>query len=170
MTRRIVKGKRQVVDEARNQLASLISETERAIKGAESEYLFHVTYLFPNLFASLAKKRQIKNIHYTIYDITWLRATNGLTFALNRILPKFVPLELLTVDVKFEKTFSARAIVKTGSISDALLLIARRFSLTSMPCSNRIGVDHSNRHSRLDTNSTRRCLCFWCRHIGVFVL
>ena len=76
------------------------------IKGAQSEYLFHAVYYFPSLFAELAKQNQIDE-HYFVYNITWLRATNGLTFALNRILPKFIPLKPLPMlDIKkFEKTF-----------------------------------------------------------------
>lgn len=100
-----IKGRRRVVAEAERQIDLLISRVEDLIKGAESEYLFYTVYLFPNIFARLAEKRRICE-HYFIYDITWLRATNGLSLALNRILPKYLPLKhpsMLSVG-KLEKT------------------------------------------------------------------
>lgn len=105
MTRK-VKGREKVVTEARNGINILMSKIEGIIKGAESEYLFHIVYLFPNLFVTLSRQRKIDE-HYFVYNITWLRATNGLTLALNRILPKFLPLKRLSLlNVKrLEKTF-----------------------------------------------------------------
>lgn len=101
-----IESREKVVTEAKNRIDILMSEINRVIKGAESEYLFHIVYLFPNLFATLAKQRQTDE-HYFVYNITWLRATNGLTLTLSRILPKFLPLKHLSMlDVtKFEKTF-----------------------------------------------------------------
>jgi len=101
-----MKGRRKVVAEAEKRIDLLVSRIEDIIRGAESEYLFHLVYLFPNIFAELAKKRRIYE-HYFIYNITWLKATNGLSLALNRILPKCLPLKhLSTLNIrKFEKTF-----------------------------------------------------------------
>lgn len=106
MNYKIIEGKQEVINEARNQIDTLVSEIEYMIKGAESEHIFHIIYLFSNLFASLAKQYQT-NAHYSVYNITWLRAITGLTLALNEILPKFLPLKPLTrLDAgEFEKTF-----------------------------------------------------------------
>lgn len=103
-----IRNREKVIIEARNRINGLISKIEDLIKGSEPEYLFHLVYLFPNIFATLCKKRKI-NEHYFVYDITWLRATNGLTLALNKMLPKFLPLKspsMLNLR-KFKKTFES---------------------------------------------------------------
>ena len=103
---RKIKGRRKVVAEAKKQIDLLVSRIEGLIKGAESESLFHLVYYFPNIFAELAKERRIYE-HYFIYNIKWLRATNGLSLALNRILPKHLPLKhpsMLNIR-KLERTF-----------------------------------------------------------------
>lgn len=101
-----MKNREKVIAEAKNKINVLVSEIKRLIRGSESEYLFHIVYLFPNLFAALAKQRKI-NEHYFVYNITWLRATNGVNLALNKLLPKFLPLKppsMLNIK-KFKKTF-----------------------------------------------------------------
>jgi hypothetical protein len=106
MAQKIIEGREKVVEESKNQINKLISEIEQMIKGSESEYLFHVVYIYPNLFASLTKPRP-NNTPQTVYNKTWFRAINGLTLALNKILPKFLPLKHLDkLDLKkLEKIF-----------------------------------------------------------------
>ena len=105
MAQKIIEGREKVVKETKNQINKLISEIEQMIKGSESEYLFHVD-MYLNLFASLSKPRS-NNTPQTVYNITWFRAVNGLTLALNKMLPKFLPLKhpnRLALE-KFRKTF-----------------------------------------------------------------
>ena len=103
----LVKGRNKIVELAKKQINSLISRLEEIIKGAKQEYLFHIVYLYPQLFAHLAKEI-VKDGSEQTYNITWLRATTGITLALNKILPKYLPLEhISTLDIKkFERTLS----------------------------------------------------------------
>lgn len=66
MAQKIIEGRGKVVEEAENQINKLISEIEQMIKGSESEYLFHVVYIYPNLFASPTKPRS-NNTPQTVY-------------------------------------------------------------------------------------------------------
>lgn len=101
-----IKGREKVITVAKDKINFLMKEIENLIKGAESEYLFYLVYNLQNLLAARATKRKIDE-HYFVHDIKWFRATNGLTLALNRLLPKFLPLKhVLMLNVKkFEKTF-----------------------------------------------------------------
>jgi len=103
----LIIGRKKVIEEAEKQINHLISRLEKIIKGAKQEYLFHIVYFYPQLFAHLAKEI-VKDGSEQTYNITWLRATTGITLALNKILPKYLPLEhISTLDIKkFERTLS----------------------------------------------------------------
>lgn len=74
----LVIGRKRVVEVAKKQMNFLISRLEEIIKGAEQEYLFHIVYFYPKLFAHLAKEI-VENQSEWTYNRTWLRAASGLT-------------------------------------------------------------------------------------------
>jgi hypothetical protein len=101
MTSKLVEGRGSVVQEADRKISSLVGKLEGIIKGKESEYLFPMVYLVPNIFANLAKEVAHRP---KAVNRTWLRAQTGMTLALNRVLPKFLPLKHPSkMHEKFEK-------------------------------------------------------------------
>ena len=105
----IIIGRERVIRIAEKQIKKMTSELKEIIKGAKSEYLFHMVSLYPNIFSSLAKnaiKEEQARKEWTC-NKNWLRATTGLTLALNAILPDFIPLKphsKLSIK-KLERTF-----------------------------------------------------------------
>ncbi len=98
-------GGQRVIDKVREMIDKLKKEIYRAIRPCSHEALFNLVFMFPNLFATLSKKKEDK--HRLHLDITWIRAVVAMTTALNHILPNFIPLKppsRLEPD-KFEKSF-----------------------------------------------------------------
>lgn len=86
---KIIEDRENIVNEGHKNISHLIYKLEDIIIGSEQEYLFHIVNVYPNIFTRLA---QDTNFPQT-YKIDWLRATTGLTIALNNILPKHLPLK-----------------------------------------------------------------------------
>ncbi len=101
----IIIGRQRVINKAREMTDKLKKEIYMAIKPYGYEVLFNLVFLFPNLFATLAKKEEVK--HRLRLDITWTRAVIAITTALNYLLPSFIPLKPLSrlEPNKFEESF-----------------------------------------------------------------
>lgn len=76
-----------------------------AIKPYGCEVLFNLVFLFPNLFATLAKKEETE--HRLRLDITWTSAIIAITTALNYLLPSMA---LHIIEQVYRTRFNSRHI------------------------------------------------------------
>ena len=87
----VIIGRMNVASKAKEMIERLRSDIYSMIRPYKHEVMFNIVFLFPNLFATLARKREEE--HRLYFDITWVRAVTAITTALNHILPDFIPLK-----------------------------------------------------------------------------
>jgi len=87
----IIIGRTNVVSKAKEIVEKLKVNIYNIVKPYKHEVMFNLVFLFSNIFATLARKREKR--HRLYFDITWVRAVTAITTALNHTLPDFIPLK-----------------------------------------------------------------------------